>query len=530
MRRIAVPRFALLLSWLCLCLFALPAFAGGFSLRYERIPGWDGTPLGAAVITPAGQGAGPFPMIVMPSSWALSSLEYVGRGTILASQGYVVISYTSRGFWESGGRIDIAGAGTVEDISAVIDWGLAHTPARADAIGASGISYGAGTSLMAAARDPRIKAVAAMSGWADLEASLYPNRTPNQQAIALLVGSGLFTGRPGPELSALTERVVLGDYEGAVQLALPLVPGRSVVNEVDALNANGTAVLLANAWNDGLFPPSQLARFFERLRGPKQLLFDHGDHATIELPGALGFRNDVYTAVGRWFDRHLKRVDNGVDREPIVRLRSQTNVQRGYPSWAAVQSAPTVYGLTRPSGLLEPTGTLSASTSAGWRYGILTGVPTVANSGTVLLSGLMQGLGFSTTASIPLVARNAAGVWTGPWSTSARRLDGAPSLRVTVAPSQSEVTLFAYLYSVDVLGIGELLSHKAYTLRNATPYAARTVEIELEPTSWDIPAGRRLALVIDTTDGRYSDRSRLGGTIEFLSPSTAPSRLSVPLK
>ena len=523
-------RIASVLLWLCLCVVSLPALAGGYSLRYEQIPGWDGTPLGATIITPAGQGPGPFPLIVMPSSWGLPSLEYVGRGTVLAGQGYVVVSYTSRGFWESAGEIDVAGPGTVEDVSAVIDWALAHTPSRADAIGASGISYGAGTSLLAAARDPRIRAVAAMSGWADLEASLYPNRTPNQQAIALLVGAGYLTGRPGPDLDRIAERVVWGDYEGAVQVALPIVPSRGVQGEVAALNANGTAVLLGNAWNDGLFPPSQLVRLFQSLSGPKQLLFDHGDHATIELPGALGLPNEVYTAAGRWFDFHLKRIDNGVGREPAIRLRSQNDTLRTYASWSAVQASSTVYGLNRPSGLLVPTGALGSGTSTGWSYGILGGTPTVADSGVVLISGLMQGLGLQTTASIPLVARTAAGVWIGPSYPSARSVNGAPSLRITLTPSRSDVTVFAYLYSMDGLGIGELITHKAYSLRNAVPYAARTVSFDLEATSWDIPAGRRLALVIDTTDPRYSDVSSLGSTLSFGSPSAAPSQLSVPLR
>ncbi|WP_181687743.1 CocE/NonD family hydrolase, partial [Xanthomonas oryzae] len=145
--------------------------------------------MGALVLVPQGQGAGPFPLIVMPASWALPNLEYLGRATALASDGYVVVSYTSRGFWDSAGQIDIAGPDRVEDVRAVIDWALAHTPANPHAIGASGISYGAGISLLAAERDPRIKAVAALSGWADLQASLYSNRTVSQQGVGLPVGA-----------------------------------------------------------------------------------------------------------------------------------------------------------------------------------------------------------------------------------------------------------------------------------------------------------------------------------------------------
>jgi dipeptidyl aminopeptidase/acylaminoacyl peptidase len=102
----------------------------------------------------------------MPSSWGVPNVEYVGQGSKLATAGFQVISYSSRGFWDSGGGIDIAGPPTVADVSKVIDWAGRHTTADTSRVAAVGISYGAGTSLLAAAKDPRIKAVGAMSGWA----------------------------------------------------------------------------------------------------------------------------------------------------------------------------------------------------------------------------------------------------------------------------------------------------------------------------------------------------------------------------
>ncbi len=521
-------------SWLLACLlvsaFAQPAWAGGFTGSYQRIPGWDGAGMGAFVMVPKDQGPGPFPLLVMPASWGLPNLEYVGRGSQLASQGYVVVSYTSRGFWDSAGVIDVAGPDTVEDVSAVIDWALAHTPADPARIGASGISYGAGISLLAAERDPRIKAVAALSGWADLERSLYANRTVSTQGTALLVVAGALTGRPGPDLAQATARIALGDFDGAVQGMLPIVPQRSPANEREALNRNGTAVLLANAYNDSLFPPAQYIDFYNGLSGPKQLLFSHGDHATVEAPGALGLPNEVYDAVGRWFDHHLKGAANGVDREPPVRLKSQAGVWRGYADWAEVQRGATVFALTRPSGLIAPTGELSSAPSTGWNHSILTGLPTVADSGLAMASGFLQSLQIAPQASIPLVLRAGAAVWQGPMSWLPRQLSGTPELRVTVTPSQSEVSLFAYLYSVDLLGNGSLLSHKPYSLRGASPGVAQTIDLRLEATSWDIPAGRRLVLVVDTQDPRYASASRIGGSVKFSSPASAPSTLSVPLR
>ncbi len=108
-----------------------------------------------------------------------------------------------------------------------------------------------------------------------------------------------------------------------------------------------------------------------------------------------------------------------------------------------------------------------------------------------------------------------------------RVLAGAPSLRVTVTPSQSHVTLVAYLYSMDALGTGTLLSYKPYSLRDAVPGQARTLEIGLEAAAAEIPAGSRLVLAIDTLDPRYTDATDVGGSVAFGSPTcgaVAPER------
>ncbi|XFC39128.1 alpha/beta fold hydrolase [Stenotrophomonas indicatrix] len=506
------------------------AWAATVKTTHRTLPSWDGTPLGVFVIEPQDAGSGKFPLLVMPSSWAVPSVEYVGVAQSLAKRGYVVISYSSRGFWESGGAIDIAGPATVEDVSALIDWALENTQADPARIGVSGISYGAGTSLLAAARDPRIKAVAALSGWADLQASLYSNDTPSAQGIALLVAAGLVTGRPGSELATINRNVVVGNYQSAVESLLPVAAIRSPAASISEINANQPAVFLANAFNDSLFPPGQLVDFFNQLKGPKQLQLRHGDHALNEALGALGIPNEVYDSVGDWFDHYLKGVANGIDREPAVQLKSQKGSWNTYPNWQATNSGAVSYALTAPGGLLLPTGGLAENgRSNGWNYRIGSGLPTAANSGVAMVAGSLQMINLPPGAYVPFIGRNAAGVWQGPVYWNARRLDGAPEVRVTVTPSRANTTLYAYLYAEDVLGNGQLISHKPYTLRGVAPGQATTLDLRLEASSWNIPAGSRLTLVVDTVDLRYAGISQLGGAVTFSSPATAPSMLKVPL-
>lgn len=498
--------------------------APGFSTTYQTIPGQGGTPIRAFVIEPTGRGTGPFPLLVMPSSWGVNNIEYVGAAAKFAYQsGYVVVSYTSRGFYDSGGEIDVAGPDTVADVSKVIDWAVANVKGDAAKVGVAGISYGAGQALLASAADPRIKAVASLSTWTDLARSLYPNETVNSQAVELLLAAGKLTGRPGPVLRESENAY----REGRFADVLPISPSRSAANKIAAINANRPAVLIGNAWNDGLFAPGQVTDFFARLTGPKRLMLSPGDHATAELFGAAGLPNETWDSVGRWFDHHLRGVANGIDRENAVRLKPNNGGGwRTYPSWAAVTASQEKLYLSGPS---WGTGSLSSQASTGWQNGIHAGRSTVANSGTVLLSGALQGfLNIPTGVSIPLVDRGAAGVWSSPTYWQPTTVSGAPRLHVTVTPSSADTTLYGYLYEVNALGLGALVTHKPITVRGATPGVAKTVDLDLEPVLWNVGAGHRLVLVVDTVDPRYGSESSLGSTATFSSPAADPSWLRVP--
>lgn len=184
------------------------ARAVGMDVRFVDIQGDGGTVLKANVVTPAGSdGSRAYPVVVLPTSWGLPQIEYLAQAKQLADSGYVVVSYNTRGFWQSGGTIEVAGPADIADASRVIDWALANTPADPDKVGMAGVSYGAGICLLAAAHDKRVKTVAALSGWADLNESIYGGRSQHVQAALMLMGAGYLTGRPGDELQR-----VMGDF------------------------------------------------------------------------------------------------------------------------------------------------------------------------------------------------------------------------------------------------------------------------------------------------------------------------------
>jgi dienelactone hydrolase len=295
---------------------AAPAAAASTSttgFRAVDISGSGGVTLKANWIAPASSGE--HPAIVFPASWGLNDLEYLAQARILAGKGFVVVSYTPRGWWLSGGTIDTAGPLDMADLSEVLDWTIANTPTDPGRIGAAGISYGAGISLLGAAADNRIRAVAALSGWSDLIYSLYSGDTRHQQSSGLLSLAARLVGKPSAELTRM-----LGDFcanRNADQVKA-WGKARSAATYLDAINANQPAVLVANGWGDSFFPPNQVAGFFGGLTTPKRLELRPGDHAIAELTGVLGLPNDAWQSLYDWFDHYLAGVDNGVESEPSV--------------------------------------------------------------------------------------------------------------------------------------------------------------------------------------------------------------------
>ena len=81
--------------------------------------------------------------------------------------GYSVFTYDMRSRGGSGGDAITVGALEQEDLLSVIDYVAARPDVDRDKIGALGVSLGGSVTILAAARDPRIKAVVDDCGFAD---------------------------------------------------------------------------------------------------------------------------------------------------------------------------------------------------------------------------------------------------------------------------------------------------------------------------------------------------------------------------
>ena len=111
------------------------------------------------------------------------------------------------------------------------------------------------------------------------------------------------------------------------------------------------------------------------------------------------------------------------------------------------------------------------------------------------------------------------------------KIRGSPQVQLRVRPSQKRGMLVAYLYDVDQLGWGTVITHGARAVHWAKPGQSIDFSFDLNVTGYDVAPGHKLALVFDTRDHLYSAPVRWGEafsmTIEAgdgVSALTIPSR------
>src|SRR5688500_8774376 len=145
----------------------------------------DGTRLDVTLQRP--QTGGPFPLVTLVHGYAGSKTSSGDIARQLIDEGYAVLRYSTRGFGESWGQVNMTDIhAEIGDLRSMIGQ-VADDPANAvngDAVAVTGASYGGGHSWLAlvtpvftsrAGTPIRIRAVVPIAPWTDLLYSLIPN-------------------------------------------------------------------------------------------------------------------------------------------------------------------------------------------------------------------------------------------------------------------------------------------------------------------------------------------------------------------
>ncbi|MFE5908617.1 alpha/beta fold hydrolase [Streptomyces wedmorensis] len=542
---------------------------------YHRIEATDGVRLSAFSLRQLAPG--PHPLVVFPAGWTPFGWPvFLWAYTVLARKGYHVLAYTPRGLGHAGlpstseGFVDVAGPNDVSDGSDVVDF--ARDRFAPGAIGFMGESYGSGISQLVAAHDERVSAVVALSTWGNLATSLYDHDTRHLAAVEALTG---FTGGPVEEKFDEANRAILDDFANNRNLDAVVDWGlqRSPESYLEQTNEKGTPTFFSHTWHESLFPVGQLLTTFQGLEVPKRLNLWIGDHAVPEGAGLIGPRPgtvDVPLAEAyAWLDHHLKGEANGVDQwdevchqvmftyvtEPVLHPETgeptgenrvvEPAVRESRADWGRVTTRVETFALTGDGaggadGALVPggDGTTTPPEGVGWRRSFVAGVDTDATAMDLPLmtTGQAEWAGNPKIYDTRKIDRRHAVAWTtdplaapdgeGPVG---RRIRGVPRLRLTFRSTATSASLIAHLLDVAEDDTARIVTHEPLSAYDLTPEQDTTVTWELRAAAYDIPAGHRLMLVVDSKDPLYGDASVTWTQTTVGSPDDEPSFLELPL-
>ena len=462
--------------------------------------------------------------------------------------------------------VDIRGAGAsfgshdyplsqveVQDGGEVIDW-IVNQPWASGAVGTTGASYNGSMAMMLLGnRHPAIKAVVPrFSGWDMYDDIWLPGGVPSHpflSAWSKLIAS--FDRNRFPDVfgwsSGLAFRSVRPVNEAEIEPAIaqhvrnvnafdllspvvyrndPLTPPLPVTIEnfsPHTTTPSGVPIYFYSGWFDGAIVRGQVRAYLELAnRGGKLRLgpWFHGGEFNASPFAKRGERPYDHAAeVRRFFDRYLRGVDTGVDREAPVQYYTMgvgREEWRGSSTWPppgatwqswyldadrAMAAAPATAGEAEDVYQVDP----AQASPPGSRWGLVVG--TSARRGYGDRRRLEKGMLTYTTPVLP----------------QAIEVTGHPRVRLHVASDATDGAVFAYLEDVAPNGRvtyvteGQLrLIHRQATLgpddltpirsfrkadaRDMVPGQVTEVLFDLLPTSYQFAAGHRIRLAFGGSD------------------------------
>ncbi|MFJ7215444.1 CocE/NonD family hydrolase [Amycolatopsis sp. NPDC098790] len=452
-------------------------------------------------------------------------------------RGYAVVLADVGGTNRSSGCFDDVGSG-----NAVVNWlnGRAKAfdapeggrPVKADwatgDVGAIGKSQDGATAIgMAASGLPGLKTIVPIEGVADNYSQLVANGAP--LATPEHTGSAFTYNERAAELCRPFEADLKarmgtnGDYN-AYWRSVNYVPrpGRA-------------SVLVAQGFGDGAVAPNQFAAYWDALGRagvPRKAWLSQAGHVD---PFDLR-RAEWVETLGRWFDRWLKGIRNGVEHEPAVHLETApdrwTDVRSWPPATVPVTLRASADGSLGPRG--SGTATVVDDPAVGredWAAGVsaarFTGAPLtsavrIAGSPSVMITASSDKtaarLGVALVDYGPAEVRDTANYGSGIENLTMTSCWGVSFPGDSACFLDTATDLVHVDHQIVAYGSADLGHHAS--LRHGEPLVpGRAYPMTFTLTALDhvVPAGHRLGLLLGGTDGLLFDPDlpALGDTLTF---------------
>jgi putative CocE/NonD family hydrolase len=361
----------------------------------------DGVVLRADILRPDRQGRFPALLIRTPygkqSEW--SGDDFAPRA---ARAGYVVVVQDVRGRYRSEGVFDPYRQEGPDGYD-TIAW-AAGLPFCDGQVGLTGLSYPAAVQWLAAVEGPpQLRAMAPSMSFSSGRAFCYFGGAFDLSWLPwfykeIAPDVRRRRGLPGPTTALEAERLWAANGDAWLR-HLPLRSHPALAGVAPAFfewldhpddgpfwdflriesryDRVRVPVLHLSGWHDEGYGPGSAARGFVATRqwGGRLVIgpWTHGTPAQRKTRvGELDFGSaaglDYEALLLRFFDRWLKGIPNGIEREPPVRIFVMgDNVWRDEPAWPLARARPTAYYL-RASGRLDPAAPAAGEAPDGYVY------------------------------------------------------------------------------------------------------------------------------------------------------------------
>lgn len=466
--------------------------------------------------------------VLLAHGFGGSKDDLAAQARSVAAAGYVVLTWTARGFGDSGGLIhldspdyEVADASRLLDLLAERDDVLLDAPGDPRA-GIAGGSYGGALALMAAAFDDRVDAIVPAITWHDLSEGLFPQRAISGSAVgetpapgvlkqrwaSLFFASGLAAGldpsaasaAPGvdPQCGRFAPRVCRLYDEAATTgrpdaAVLRLLRRSSPAPVLDRIAA---PTLLVQGLQDSLFGLDQAdatARGLAAEGTPVAVRWIDGGH---DASGTALSADDLVDPALAWFDHHLR---GGPDPGEAFDLSLPASP---FGEEEAEQLTAPAYGeettTTLPLAGARGDGPQPLLSPPGGEPAALTSLP---GTGPLLGAAGSTGAGYALGA-LP----GESAVFDTPALDEPLTVVGSPRVRLSVVSSTTDATLFASAWVVSADGAATLPRQLVSPVRleGLTPGRPREVEVALPTSAYRVEAGQSLRVVVSSTDAAYA--------------------------
>ncbi|GAB2777728.1 alpha/beta fold hydrolase [Nocardioides salsibiostraticola] len=510
-------------------------------------------------------GDGEHPAVLLTHGFGGSKDDVVDQATDLADAGYVVLTYSARGFGASDGLVHVADPDyEIADSRALIDVLAERDDVVMDSdgdplVGLVGASYGGAIALMTGATDDRVDTVAAAITWNDLADAFFP-----QNVLAQDPGA---TGAPaevdpidvtGPLKQSWTSRFFLGTAAQGASAGQPGGTGNPVCGRfapevcepflkaadtgrpnaklLELLAAHSPAPLL-----EGLTAPTYLIQgMADSLFGVEQAdatartLADQGTPVAVRWmdgghDGISSTADDDLASVETWLAAYLDpaadpdfeaaAVDLPLPPFVFAETRSprqdsadlaRTDEYVDTATWESVE----IDDASQP--VLNPPGGQPSS---------ITTVPGIGGS-----LGDFSDL-LSTYALAALPGQSAA--FDTPAFEDSETYVGTPRVTLSVTSTNPSATLFLSLWQLP----GGPGSDQAELPRRVvspitvptTPGEATEVEVALPGGTWEVSSGESLRVLVTSTDQTFAAPRQARADLVSLTDLRMPTVESTPI-